>query len=110
MNMIGTILIVTIPPALGLILVSFKQHLVAKFKRILKLFTFFVVLITFSVGVYANFYIFSLMRWYMLLCGLLLPWTGYLIGYLVAYCLKQEHKDCLTIAIETGMQNFSKCT
>lgn len=37
--------------------------------------------------------------------GLLLPWVGYLFGYLVAFVLRQSPADCLTIAIETGIQN-----
>lgn len=39
------------------------------------------------------------------MAGLLLPWLGYSFGYLMAFVLRQSPKDCLTIAIETGIQN-----
>lgn len=34
-----------------------------------------------------------------------LPWLGYLFGFLVAKILRQPTPDCLTIGIETGVQN-----
>lgn len=34
-----------------------------------------------------------------------LPWIGYLSGYLMGLILRQNAPDCLTIAIETGIQN-----
>lgn len=34
-----------------------------------------------------------------------MPWLGYVIGYLVAGILGQNHKDRLAIGLETGIQN-----
>lgn len=34
-----------------------------------------------------------------------MPWIGYILGYLMAFALKRSPADCLTIAIETGIQN-----
>ena len=37
--------------------------------------------------------------------GILLPWLGYLLGGGTAWLLRQEARDILAIAIETGVQN-----
>lgn len=34
-----------------------------------------------------------------------MPWLGYIFGYVMAFVLRQTSADCLTIAIETGIQN-----
>ena len=34
-----------------------------------------------------------------------LPWTGYILGWLLAIACGQSRRDALTIAIETGIQN-----
>lgn len=34
-----------------------------------------------------------------------LPWIGYLLGYIMGKICQQNNPDCLTIAIETGIQN-----
>lgn len=41
----------------------------------------------------------------IIVAGLFLPWVGYILGYLAAFVLRQPPADCLTIAIETGIQN-----
>lgn len=41
----------------------------------------------------------------IVVAGLGLPWLGYAFGYLLAVIFKRKHADCLTIAIETGIQN-----
>lgn len=56
-------------------------------------------------GTYANWYIFSLVTWKSLLCGMLLPWSGFTVGFLIASLLRQGFVNALTVSIETGIQN-----
>lgn len=34
-----------------------------------------------------------------------LPWLGYILAYILAKIFKQNSKDSITIAVETGIQN-----
>nr|KAG5690479.1 hypothetical protein BaRGS_016479 [Batillaria attramentaria] len=58
-----------------------------------------------TVGVYANLYIFRLLRGELLAAAALLPYTGFLLGGMVALVLRMSKKHVITIAIETGIQN-----
>ncbi|XP_076470033.1 uncharacterized protein LOC143300318 [Babylonia areolata] len=58
-----------------------------------------------TVGVYANLYVFSLMKGVVLAAAAMLPYCGFLIGGLVALVLRLPAKHVITIAIETGIQN-----
>lgn len=42
----------------------------------------------------------------ILIGSCILPWLGYVIGWLIATVLRQPPKDAITIAIETGIQNI----
>ena len=55
-----------------------------------------------TVGVYANLYIFQLMRGPVLAAAALLPYAGFLLGGLVALVLRMSTKHVVTIAVETG--------
>lgn len=48
----------------------------------------------------------ELLLFQIMLAGMGLPWIGYLIAWCVAKILKQNDRDALTIAIETGIQNI----
>lgn len=58
------------------------------------------------VGLYANLYVFWLFSWPILLCSCALPWSGYVVAYGCARLLRQSPTDCVTIAIEAGVQNL----
>ncbi|CAC5426359.1 SLC10A2 [Mytilus coruscus] len=47
--------------------------------------------------------------WRIYIGTLILPFAGFLFGYLVALLLRQDHVRCRTIALETGIQNFPLC-
>ncbi|KAJ8946945.1 hypothetical protein NQ314_008744 [Rhamnusium bicolor] len=42
---------------------------------------------------------------YIIVAGMALPWLGYVAGYLLAKVFNQTPADCITIAIEVGIQN-----
>lgn len=41
----------------------------------------------------------------ILVAGLLLPWFGYFVGWLLSVLFRQNYEDRLAIAIEAGIQN-----
>uniref|UniRef100_A0A336MLN3 CSON002840 protein n=1 Tax=Culicoides sonorensis TaxID=179676 RepID=A0A336MLN3_CULSO len=61
---------------------------------------FFIVLAS-----YTNSYLFQLFSWRILSAGLGLPLCGSIFAYIFAKMLRQPPADCLTIFIETGIQN-----
>jgi len=94
-----------VPLALG-IGIQIKWPKVAKFLvRILKPFAIFLILFIVIFAITTNFYLFKLFSWQILLCGMLLPWLGYLLGGGLAIILRREWEDVVAIAIETGVQN-----
>lgn len=47
--------------------------------------------------------------WRIYIGSILLPFAGFLFGYLVAMICRQDPVRCRTIALETGIQNFPLC-
>lgn len=41
----------------------------------------------------------------ILIAGLLLPWIGYFVAWLLSVIFRQNYEDRLAIAIEAGIQN-----
>nr|XP_053631396.1 P3 protein-like [Cherax quadricarinatus] len=65
-----------------------------------------VIIFTFTFGVYANRYVFSLFDVKSLAAGLALPSLGYLCGMALASMLRLPRRDTIAISIETGIQNL----
>ncbi len=94
-----------IPTGIGVGFRYWKPELAAKCRLAVKIFSLFILVVVLVFGVYANLYIFQLFKWYTVVCGFLLPWTGYGLSYLIAWLVRQDARNRLTIAIETGIQN-----
>ena len=47
--------------------------------------------------------------WRIYIGAIVLPFAGFLFGYIVARICRQDHVRCRTIALETGIQNFPLC-
>ncbi|KAG8239487.1 hypothetical protein J437_LFUL018446 [Ladona fulva] len=62
---------------------------------------FFIVIFAIA----TNLYIFHLFSWKIILCGMGLPWLGFLCGAIAARLFSLSSADILAIAIETGVQN-----
>lgn len=59
-------------------------------------------------GCVVNSYVFALLDWRHLICGLLLPWCGYTIAYpLARWVLRRSHADSIAIAVENGCLNVA---
>lgn len=104
-NIIGSLLLIIIPNVIGMLVKHYKPDIAAKSTRFIKYLTVFVLIVAFSVGTATAWYVYLLITWKTLACGVLLPWTGFLVGYLVSWMFCLEHGQRIAIMIETGMQS-----
>ncbi|KAK7474824.1 hypothetical protein BaRGS_00033896 [Batillaria attramentaria] len=104
-NIIFSLLGLIIPVCIGLVVQhrrpAWAKVLVKVSKGIMVVFLLFVL----TVGVYANVYIFRLMKAQVLVTAALLPYLGFLLGGLVALAFHMSREHIITIAVETGIQN-----
>lgn len=104
-NILISLVTLIVPCAAGIILKHFKPNVEEKAKKIIKPISLLLIAVLISFGTYANLYIFSLMTWKTILSGMLLPWSGFTVGFLVATVMRLGFENALTISIETGIQN-----
>lgn len=106
-NILTSLAGLLIPVGIGMIL-QWKKPKWAKYvvKTIRPIMVIFFILV-FTLGVYANLYIFDLMKNtpLILLAGAIVPYVGFLFGGLVSLLTCQSWQRIRTIAIETGIQN-----
>ncbi|TMS34791.1 hypothetical protein L596_002310 [Steinernema carpocapsae] len=105
-HILESLMTLIIPSIAGMIFISYKKHLVEKFNRWIKIATWASTILTTIFGIYANWYVIHLFRWHIILAGCALPWSGYVLAYCIAYVTQQNHRERITIAIETGIQNI----
>ncbi|TKR80067.1 hypothetical protein L596_014198 [Steinernema carpocapsae] len=90
-----------------MIAISFRKHLVEQLNYVIKAITWLGTLFFTAFAIYVNWYAFFLFKPYVIFCACALPWTGYLIAFSVAFLARQRHRERITIAIETGVQNLA---
>jgi len=93
-----------VPLSIGLIISRFAPKLSAFLAKILKPLALFLILFILIFGVWANLFMFKMMTWQVFLCGMGLPWMGFLFGFSFAKLCKRPIEDVVAIAIETGVQ------
>ncbi|OWF37931.1 ileal sodium/bile acid cotransporter-like [Mizuhopecten yessoensis] len=94
-----------IPVGIGIIIQKKLPKVAKLLLRLLRGVIVIFFILVFTIGIYANLYIFRLMTPFNLLAGALLPYVGFLFGGIVALLTRRNKSDILTIAIETGIQN-----
>lgn len=94
-----------VPLAIGYGLKRFFPRIAAFMARILKGFSSLLLIFIVVFAIVTNLYLFELFSWRIVIAGLGLPWLGYLMAWVLAKIARQNPKDSLTIAIETGIQN-----
>ncbi|XP_018567523.1 solute carrier family 10 member 6 isoform X2 [Anoplophora glabripennis] len=94
-----------IPLGIGYLLQRYLKRVAQFMTRIIKGFSSCLILFIIIFAIVTNLYLFQLFSWEIVTAGLALPWLGYVAGYLLAKLFKQPPPDCLTIAIEVGIQN-----
>ncbi|RCN30663.1 hypothetical protein ANCCAN_23562 [Ancylostoma caninum] len=95
-----------IPNGCGMVMAHYRPQYTECISKWIKRLSWAAMIVISAFAIYANYYIFWLITWPIVLCGCALPWLGYLTALFVAMAFKQTFKDCITIAIETGIQNI----
>jgi len=73
--------------------------------KILKPMAFFLIIFILVCGIWSQFFMIKLIDWRIALVGFSLPWLGFGFGCMFSKLCRQERKDIIAIAIETGIQN-----
>ncbi|XP_037936792.1 sodium/bile acid cotransporter-like [Teleopsis dalmanni] len=94
-----------LPLCIGIALQKYAPEATKKMSKLLKPISLALILFITIFAFTVNSYIFKLFSWKIIIASSALPWIGYLIGWLLATICRQNAKDALTIAIETGIQN-----
>ncbi|CAC5393304.1 SLC10A3_5 [Mytilus coruscus] len=104
-NIITSLLGLLIPVGIGILIQKKKPNWAKNIVKCVPYITALFLVFVFTVGVYANLYIFKVMTPVVLISGALAPYLGFAFGAIVAFIARQSKKNILTIAIETGIQN-----
>jgi len=105
LNLIGSLVALTVPIGIGLLIKYKKPNWARMSARILKPMTFCIVIFFLTVGLWNNHKVILMMTWNMVAAGLLVSGGGYAAGALLSllFCLKK--KQIIAISIETAFQN-----
>ncbi|WKX97935.1 hypothetical protein Q1695_013553 [Nippostrongylus brasiliensis] len=95
-----------IPTSIGMIVTYYRPQYIECIRKWIKRVSWAATTVISIFAIYSNYYIFWLLSWPIVLCGCALPWLGYITAFIVATLLRQQFKDALTIAIETGIKNI----
>ncbi|XP_015918294.1 P3 protein [Parasteatoda tepidariorum] len=104
-NLAGSLIILTLPIGIGLLIQQYSPRLSKISDRIIKPVTIVCVLFGISVGLYANSFVFYLFTWQVMLAGLSIAWGGYCFGAVVAWLFKLDKAQIIAVSIETAFQN-----
>ncbi|XP_064088256.1 ileal sodium/bile acid cotransporter-like [Macrobrachium nipponense] len=104
-DLVTTVVGLIFPCVIGIVCQIVYPRVIRYAKKILSPFSVIILLYTFSFGLYAYFYLFSIMTWKSAMAGLLLPLTGYTVGTLMARLFCLSMRDAIAVGIETGIQN-----
>ncbi|PAA94443.1 hypothetical protein BOX15_Mlig008455g1 [Macrostomum lignano] len=105
LNIVLSLLLILIPTGLGYI-IKLKLPRVAKvFRKILKPAVLVFIVFMFTVGVYANLFIWQLFNPAIIAAGCTLPYAGFILGGILAAIFRQPWPYVKTVSLETGIQN-----
>ncbi|XP_066244952.1 ileal sodium/bile acid cotransporter-like [Euwallacea similis] len=94
-----------IPLGIGYFIQRYLVKVGLFLKKILKGFSSLLILFIIIFAIVTNLYLFELFSWQIVVAGMVIPWMGYSVGYIVAKILKQSNSDAIAIAVEIGIQN-----
>jgi sodium/bile acid cotransporter 3/5 len=91
---------------IGLLLRWQKPRIADRFTRWLRFITIFFILYILTFGIYTNLYVFQLINYRTFIVSAILPYTGFLIGFLMSLITRQNRERLIAIFIESGMSIF----
>ncbi|XP_050531600.1 P3 protein-like [Daktulosphaira vitifoliae] len=101
----SSILSLIIPLIVGVLIQRFMPRVCKVMVRVLKPLSSFLILFIIIFATVSNLYLFKIFSWQILLAGALIPWTGYIIGFITAYIAQLPVPDIISMTIESGIQN-----
>ncbi|CAL1274279.1 unnamed protein product [Larinioides sclopetarius] len=104
-NMIGSLVGLTFPIVIGLLIKKYSPRLTRISLKIIKPFTIIIVLFGITLASYVNRFVFYLFTWQVVVAGLSIAWGGYCFGALVSWLFRLEKAQIVAISIETAFQN-----
>lgn len=104
-NIFTTLVSMTVPLAIGLLLQRFRPKVAAFCKRILAPVSVAMIVYIVAFGTYANLYMFKLMSWRVLVAAAANVWVGFAVGALATRLAGLSWPDVLAVSVETGVQN-----
>ncbi|CAN7992443.1 unnamed protein product [Ixodes hexagonus] len=104
-NIFTTLVSMTGPLAIGLLLQRFRPKVAAFCKRILAPVSVAMIVYIVAFGTYANLYMFKLMSWRVLVAAAANVWVGFAVGAAATRLAGLSWPDVLAVSIETGVQN-----
>uniref|UniRef100_A0AC34QQA4 Sodium/bile acid cotransporter n=2 Tax=Panagrolaimus sp. JU765 TaxID=591449 RepID=A0AC34QQA4_9BILA len=106
LDIIRIICYLIIPALFGMLFIHFYNHLEKQIQLYMKKVCWIITAILMSVVLYLYWDTLYYFSWPVIICACFHPWIGYAMSYFAAWITKREHKDCITISIETGTQNM----
>jgi len=104
-NLIGSLVSLTVPIGIGLLIKYKKPRWALISAKIVKPMTFCMVTFFLTVGMYNNHKAMLMMTWSIAAAGLLVSLGGYTAGALLSMLFCLEKKQIIAISIETAFQN-----
>uniref|UniRef100_A0A915EP09 Uncharacterized protein n=1 Tax=Ditylenchus dipsaci TaxID=166011 RepID=A0A915EP09_9BILA len=104
-KIIASLLTIIIPLFVGLLIARYKKNWADKAEKCLRPFVIFTVFLIILFTSIDNYQVVALVNRQILAAGCLLPWCGFLLGFLTALVLQQAIEDVIAIAIETAVQS-----
>ncbi len=106
-NVFASLAVVTVPVGIGLLVGHFKPQRAAQIAWCLKPFTGLIGAVFIVLGTYVYWYALVRVTWRTLLACTVVPFVGYCIGAGAGKLFRQEKRQWITIALETGFQNLA---
>nr|XP_045584540.1 uncharacterized protein LOC123746811 isoform X1 [Procambarus clarkii] len=104
-NLAGSLISLTLPVGIGIFIRYRKPQWAEMGRRIIKPFTFVIILFFMILGTWNSYKVFTMMTWQMVVAGTLVAICGYTFGAIFAklWCLSTD--KVIAISIETALQN-----
>ncbi|XP_071964896.1 ileal sodium/bile acid cotransporter-like [Antedon mediterranea] len=105
-SIVTALALILIPVFIGMLIRHYKQE----WTRVITLVGSITGMLAIAVNIILNGLInpdMFLAPWYIYFSTIITPPIAFLLGYIIAYVLRQSRKKCRTIAIETGSQNIA---
>ncbi|XP_071056393.1 sodium/bile acid cotransporter 5 [Onthophagus taurus] len=95
-----------VPLLIGYLIQKYLRNVGQFLAKMLKGFASVLLIFIIVFAIVVNLYLFKLFSWELVIAGMGLPWLGYAFAWIFSrFVCRQNPKDSLTIAIETGIQN-----